>query len=94
MDILPLEKFIAELEFSYLLILPSKKKRLPQTLILFFPEIKSDYFFFCCYRAQNRRIETKGMLEPLFSGDNVPTIVKSILVRTSTASIPGQPVTS
>lgn len=29
MDILPLEKFIAELEFSYLLILPSKKKKAP-----------------------------------------------------------------
>lgn len=27
MDILPLEKFIAGLEFSYLLILPSKKKK-------------------------------------------------------------------
>lgn len=27
MDILPLEKYIAGLEFSYLLILPSKKKK-------------------------------------------------------------------
>lgn len=30
MDILPLEKFIAELEFSYLLILPSEKKGSPK----------------------------------------------------------------
>lgn len=63
MDILPLEKFIAELEFSFLLILPSKKKRLPQTLILFFPEIKSDYFFSA---AIEHRIETERYVRASF----------------------------